>query len=154
MGLFNIFKKKEEVKVTVKYEWFDRMIYPDHQEHEEEFHKYFKMDLYKNDNYTLTKKELREYHDGEKVYKYYPFTLDYMIEGHDVLSHMKEEEWMKIGTVTEEEKEVILNNNSRLSLYDGTYKDVDDDVEIVEGDPFFGFYVKRKKKRVTHDPKK
>lgn len=143
MGLFDRFRKKEEF--IPSKDWYDKTIYLDNQEHEDEFLKYYRRDLGKTDWYTKTAKELREDHDGERVYKYYPLKLPYKIEGTDVYSYMKENKWVKIGSVSEDDKEKILNNTTKFSFHANVYKEVDDKIEVVEDDPFFSFYVKKKK---------
>ena len=116
------------------------MIYPDDQERAEDFMRYYKPN--KTDWYSLSKKELIEDHNGERVYKYYPENIPHKFEGTEVLSEMKGE-WYRIGTITEDEKEEIIKYNGTLVLFGGTYKEVYDDVEIIEDDPFFGFKVRK-----------
>lgn len=129
-------KPKRKVYRTVR----TIMIYPDDQERAEDFMRCYKPN--KTDWYTLTKKELIEDHNGEKVYKYYPANVPHKFEDNEVLSKLKGE-WVRIGTVTEEEKQEIIDNHGMLTLFGGTYKEVYDDVEIIEDDPFFGFKVQK-----------
>lgn len=125
------------------------MVYPDDQERIEDFVKYYKQDFNKDETYQLSAKELKEDYEGERIYKYYPFKLDYKIEGNDVLAELKDE-YVKIGTLTDEQIEYISSHFSRLNIYMDEYKDVEDTIEHYEGDPFFGFFTKeipaRKKK--------
>lgn len=125
------------------------MVYPDDQERVEDFVKCYKKDFSKTDWYTMSAKELKEYHEGERVYKYYPLNVNYKIEGNDVLAELKGE-YVKIGTLTDEQIEYINSHFSRLNIYMNEYKDVEDTIEHYEGDPFFGFFTKeipaRKKK--------
>lgn len=150
MFLFNLFKKKEEpIQERPKPIAVNGMVYPDDQERVEDFVKYYKRDFNKDETYQLSAKELKEDHEGERIYKYYPFKLDYKIEGNDVLAELKDE-YVKIGTLTDEQIEYLNGCSKKLNLYQNEYKEVDDTIEHVEDDPFFGFFTKplpaRKKK--------
>lgn len=147
--MFNLFKKKEEPKPTVQAEpkkpkpiSNSGMIYLAEQEHEEEFFETYKKNFNATDWYKLTKKELKEDFEGEKVYKYYPYTLDYEIVGNDVFAPLKGTN-VKIGTLTDEQIEIVKADGGVLNLYQNIYKEVYDDVEIIEDEPFFGIYVKK-----------
>lgn len=150
MFLFNLFKKKEEpIQERPKPIAVNGMVYPDDQERVEDFVKYYKKDFNEDETYQLSAKELKEDHEGERIYKYYPFKLDYKIEGNDVLAELKGE-YVKIGTLTDEQIEYLNGCSKKLNLYQNEYKEVDDTIEHYEGDPFFGFFTKplptRKKK--------
>lgn len=146
--MFNLFKKKETPKskptepVKPKPVTNTGMIYPSDQQHAEEFLDAYKKDLNKTDWYTLTAKELKEDFEGEKVYKYYPYKLDYELRGCDVYAPLKKE-MVKIGTVTEEQAEIIQKEYGSLRFFANIYKEVYDTVEIIEDDPLFGFYVRK-----------
>ena len=149
MFLFNLFKKKEEPIEEApqpKPIAVNGMVYPDDQERVEDFVNCYKKDFNKTDWYTMSAKELKEYHEGEKVYKYYPLNVNYKIEGNDVLAELKGE-YVKIGTLTDEQIEYINSHNSWLRLYQNEYKEVWDTIEHVEDDPFFGFFTKEKPAR-------
>ena len=142
MFLFNLFKKKEEpIEERPKPIAVNGMVYPDDQERVEDFVKYYKRDFNTDETYQLSAKELKEDHEGERIYKYYPFKVNYRIEGNNVLAELKGE-YVKIGTVTDEQIEYINSHFSRLNIYMDEYKEVDDTIEHYEGDPFFGFFTK------------
>lgn len=83
------------------------------------------------------------HHTGRSVYKYYPFSLPYKIEGNKVYSYINKDEWIPIGILSQEEIETIQGNDSKLMLYQGIYKEVEEDyVETVEDEPYFCFLVK------------
>ena len=150
MFLFNLFKKKEEpIQERPKPIAVNGMVYPDDQERVEDFVKYYKKDFNEDETYQLSAKELKEDHEGERIYKYYPFKLEYKIEGNDVLAELKGE-YVKVGTLTDEQIEYLNGCSKKLNLYQNKYKEVDDTIEHYEGDPFFGFFTKplptRKKK--------
>lgn len=146
--MFNLFKKKEAPKpkpiepVKPKPVTNTGMIYPSDQQYAEEFFNAYKKDLNKTDWYTLTAKELKEDFEGEKVYKYYPYKLDYELRGCDVYAPLKKE-MVKIGTVTEEQAKIIQKDYGSLRFFANIYKEVYDTVEIIEDDPLFGFYVRK-----------
>ena len=59
------------------------------------FVKAYKEDLEENDDYHMTKKEiLDEYFDGDKIYKYEPFSLPFKVEDGKVYSYIEDEKWM------------------------------------------------------------
>lgn len=143
--------KAEQPKSTKKYEYEYRTVWLKEQEHEEAFFRFYRSDFYENDDYSLPKKELMEDHEGERIYKLYPLQIPFKLEGTDVYSYTKEEEWRKVGVITEREAKLINNNTSWLQLYGGSYKQIyDDEVETDTRDPFFGFLVKEK---VMYDQK-
>ena len=118
------------------------MIYPSDQQYAENFLDAYRRDLNKTDWYQLTNKELKEDFEGEKVYKYYPYKLDFELRGCDVYAPLKKE-MVKIGTVTEEQAEIIQKDYGSLRFFANIYKEVYDTVEIIEDDPLFGFYVRK-----------
>lgn len=121
------------------------MVYPFDQEHEEEFFKAYKRDFNTTDEYTLPAKELKEYHDGEKVYKYYPYEIPFKIEGNEVYSYIKEEQWIKVGELTDKDAEKVNTHTSYLKIFQNIYKDVwDGEITKEEDDPFFAITVKVK----------
>ena len=134
-----------------KYHYEYRNAFLKEQEHETAFFRFYREDFSENEDYFLTKKELIEDHDGERIYRFYPLQIPFKLEGTDVYSYTKEEEWRKIGTITKNEAKLINNNTSWLQIYGGSYKEVDFDEVITETrDPFFGFLIKEK---VMHDQK-
>lgn len=147
--------KVEQPKTTEKpkrkYDYEYRTVRLKEQEYETSFFRFYKEDFNENDDYTLTKKELIEEHEGERIYRYYPLQIPFKLDGTDVYSYTKEEEWRKVGVITEHEAKLVNNNTSWLQLYGGSYKQIyDDEVEIDTRDPFFGFLIKEK---VMHDQK-
>lgn len=140
---------KEEPKEEKKPEpiTFTGMIYLTDEEHEDDFFDAYKKDFNTTDDYKLTKAELKENFECDKVYKYYPYKLDYEIVGNDVLAPLKGE-MVKIGSLTDEQVEIINKDGGVLSLYQNIYKEVFDTVEIVEDDPFFGFYIRKRNRNL------
>lgn len=129
------------MKSTYIYE----MVYPFDQEHEEEFIKAYKRYFNTTDEYTLPAKELKEYHDGEKVYKYYPYEIPFKIEGNEVYSYIKENQWIKVGEMTDKDAEKVNTHTSYLKIFQNIYKDVwDGEITKEEDDPFFAITVKVK----------
>lgn len=142
---------KSTEKPKKKYDYEYRTVWLKEQEHEEAFFRFYHEDFNENDDYSLPKKELIEDYEGERIYKLYPLQIPFKLEGTDVYSYTKEEEWRKVGEVTEREAKLINNNTSWLQLYGGSYKQIyDDEVEVETRDPFFGFLIKEK---IMHDLK-
>ena len=133
--------KPSGVKVERKINWFSESIDADR------FMNAYRGELEENDEYLLPAKELKEYHEGEKVYKYLPLKLPMKMEEGEVYSYIDEDEWIKIGKL---KKNADLDGELTLYLYPNTYKYVtEDSVEKESGDNYFGVEVKK----VTHDPK-
>jgi len=102
--------------------------------------KYYKEDLVENDEYYQSAKELKEYYDHEKVWKYEPIEIPFKLEGRDVYTNI-EDEWFKIGRV----KKTANMNGEVVAcyFYIKEYKYVTEDcVEKEKGDDYFGIEVK------------
>ena len=147
MGLFNLFKKKEAPKpaaVTPPVNvvvWEDRKAFVSMDEKQEkQFKKYIKDEviLHENDDYDLTKKELIEDFEGERVYRYYPKDIPNWDLADDgtvtvdgiVMGHIQES---KIKNIRKSRDE---GHAYSLTIFGGKYKDVDDDSIEVVNDPF------------------
>lgn len=128
------FKKKEEPRVrtiTETYWLVDT-------QNADEFFKAYEEDFVENDDYDLSAKELKEDHEGEKVYRFEPLELPVRMENRDVYSCI-EDKWMKIGRV---KKTADLNGKITLYLYPSIYKKVwKDEIEKVSDDSYFGIDV-------------
>lgn len=97
--------------------------------------------LDEDDTYNLPAKELKEYYEGERIYKYYPVELPLKMDGHDVYSYRKEDQWEKIGRV---KRNADLNGKLVLNLYPNIYKRVrEDGIEKDSGDSYFGVEMTR-----------
>lgn len=102
--------------------------------------KYYTEDLVERDEYYQSAKELKEYYDHEKVWKYEPVEIPFKLEGRDVYTNI-EDEWFKIGRV----KKTANMNGEVVAcyFYVKEYKYVTEDyVEKEKGDDFFGIEVK------------
>ena len=129
-------------KYETKINWFAESEYAD------KFLKAYRNELEENEDYNLSAKELKEYYDEEKVYKYEPLKLPMKIEDLDVYSYIDEDDWIRIGRL---KKNADLDGELTLYLYPNTYKYVtEDNIEKETEDSYFGVEVKR----VTHDLKK
>ena len=104
----------------------------------------YKEDLEENDDYHMTKKEiLDEYYDGDKIYKYEPFSVPFKVEGNKVYSFIKENEWICVGTIKKREiAKYEQSTHTDLQLMPNYFKKVEDDsVEADHGDSYFGLEV-------------
>lgn len=109
-----------------------------------QFFKAYKEDLEENDDYHMTKKEiLEDYYDGDKIYKYEPFSLPYKVEGNKVYSYIKEGEWICVGAIKKREIEKYEQSiNTELYLMPNFFKKVDDESIVTDsGDSYFGLEV-------------
>lgn len=145
MKLFNLFKKeepKEEItpaEPPKKKKAYDMWLELTDEDQAEDFFKHYKKDMNTMSDYSLTVKELKEYYDGEYVYKYFPYSLPFKIEGNEVYSYIKENDWILIGKIREGEMQYLEKSKYQmLFLYPNIYKIVSEDgIDKVEDDPYF-----------------
>ena len=108
------------------------------------FVKAYKEDLEENDDYHMTKKEiLDEYFDGDKIYKYEPFSLPFKVEDGKVYSYIEDEKWMYVGSIKKREiAKYEQSKKTELYLMPNYFKKVNDEtVEADSGDSYFGLEV-------------
>lgn len=111
---------------------------------EDDFFEMIKKDLNKNSDYTLTKSELKEYHEDENVYKYYPKVISCRVEEDRVYTFINEDEWFQIGKLPED-RVGKTNGKETLIFYANIYKEVSEDgVEICEDGPYFEMTIRTK----------
>lgn len=135
--LFNLFKKKkEEPKPLVRT--ITEINYLADTENADKIYKLIKDDLEENPEYSNSAKELREYYDHEKVWKYYPYELAFKIEGKEVFAEVNNT-WYRVGRL---KRNADLNGNHVLCFYANEYKYVtEDSIEREKGDHYFGIEV-------------
>lgn len=135
--LFNLFKKKnEEPKPLVRT--ITEINYLADTENTDIIYKLIKDDLEENPEYSNSAKELREYYDHEKVWKYYPYELAFKIEGKEVFAEVNNT-WYRVGRL---KRNADLNGNHVLCFYANEYKYVtEDSIEKEKGDHYFGIEV-------------
>ena len=135
--LFNLFKKKnEEPKPLVRT--ITEINYLADTENTDIIYKLIKDDLEENPEYSNSTKELREYYDHEKVWKYYPYELAFKIEGKEVFAEVNNT-WYRVGRL---KRNADLNGNHVLCFYANEYKYVtEDSIEKEKGDHYFGIEV-------------
>ncbi|MBP3664144.1 MAG: hypothetical protein J6J03_03190, partial [Tyzzerella sp.] len=120
--LFNLFKKKnEEPKPLVRT--ITEINYLADTENTDIIYKLIKDDLEENPEYSNSAKELREYYDHEKVWKYYPYELAFKIEGKEVFAEVNNT-WYRVGRL---KRNADLNGNHVLCFYANEYKYVTED---------------------------
>lgn len=140
--MFSLFKKKE---TKPKTRTVTNIYYLVDTENAERVRKYYRQDLEENDEYFQSAKELKEYYDHEKVWKYEPFEIPFKLEGRDVYTNI-EDEWFKIGRL---KKTADIEGKLTCYYYVNEYKYVtEDSVEKEKDEDYFGIEVK---KQVTHD---
>lgn len=133
------FKKKPDPKPESKTIPVLKIVYPDAQENADRFFRFYKDDLYENDDFNLSARELKELYYREKVYKYDRFELSYKIEDGVVYSML--DDWVKVGTIKRN-----IPDGSSFYLFPNIYKYVSaDSVEKESGDHYFGFEIEIKK---------
>ena len=126
--LFNLFKKKnEEPKPLVRT--ITEINYLADTENTDIIYKLIKDDLEENPEYSNSAKELREYYDHEKVWKYYPYELAFKIEGKEVFAEVNNT-WYRVGRL---KRNADLNGNHVLCFYANEYKYVTEDSIEKEG---------------------
>ena len=108
------------------------------------FFRAYKEDLEETDEYHMTKKEiLDEYFDGDKIYKYEPFSLPFKVEDGKVYSYIEDEKWMYVGSIKKREiAKYEQSKKTELYLMPNYFKKVNDEtVEADSGDSYFGLEV-------------
>ena len=135
--MFNLFKKKkEEPKPLVRT--ITEINYLADTENADKIYKLIKDDLEENPEYSNSAKELREYYDHEKVWKYYPYELAFKIEGKEVFAEVNDT-WYRVGRL---KRNADLDGLQVLFLYPNEYKYVtEDSIEREKGDHYFGIEV-------------
>lgn len=147
MGIFNIFKKKDNKPAEVKTPVSEPEIAPQSVPKRVWDTKYEHVELIdgvlkkmgitrdENDDYTMKKKDLLdEYCDGDKIWKYEPYEFDkWRLDGMNVYACDDYGEEFLIGTVRKRASEDIIKDQPDrpdMQLFGGRYKQIDDD-EIV-----------------------
>lgn len=108
------------------------------------FFRAFREDLEETDEYHMTKKEiLDEYFDGDKIYKYEPFSLPFKVEDGKVYSYIEEEKWIYVGSIKKKEiAKYEQSTETDLQLMPNYFKKVNDEtIESDHGDAYFGLEV-------------
>lgn len=135
--MFNLFKKKEE-KPRVRH--ITDVVYLIDTENEKRVRKYYNEELVENDEYYQSAKELKEYYDHERVWKYEPVEIPFKMEGQEVYTEL-DGEWVRIGKV---KKNADLGGKLTCYFYVKEYKYVtEDSVEKEKSDDYFGIEVKK-----------
>ena len=135
--MFNLFKKKEE-KPRIRH--ITDVVYLIDTENEKRVRKYYNEELVENDEYYQSAKELKEYYDHERVWKYEPVEIPFKMEGQEVYTEL-DGEWIRIGKV---KKNADLDGKLTCYLYVKEYKYVTEDtVEKEKGDDYFGIEVEK-----------
>ena len=108
-------EKETGIRMNVPGSWKYEDIYLQGQNHAEEFFETYKSKLESDPDYK---------NDTEYIphYKYYPVELPCRIEGTNVYSYIKKDDWIKIGTLESYKIDVIEEQNRRLKLYPNIYK--------------------------------
>lgn len=133
--MFSLFKKKE---TKPKTRTVTNIYYLVDTENAERVRKYYRQDLEENDEYFQSAKELKEYYDHEKVWKYEPFEIPFKLEGRDVYTNI-EDEWFKIGRL---KKTADIEGKLTCYYYVNEYKYVtEDSVEKEKDEDYFGIEV-------------
>ena len=133
--MFNLFKKKKE---EPRRRVITEVNYLVDTENEERVRKYYNEDLIENDEYYQSAKELKEYYDHERVWKYEPVEIPFKMEGKEVYTDL-DGEWVRIGRV---KKTADLDGKLTCYFYVKEYKYVtEDSIEKEKGDDFFGIEV-------------
>lgn len=135
--MFNLFKKKKEEPRTRIIRNVNYLTYT---ENADRVKKYYKNELVENDEYYQSAKELKEYYDHERVWKYEPVEIPIKIDGRNVYTEI-EDEWFKIGRLR---KDADLDGELTGYFYVCEYKYVtEDSVEKEKDDDYFGIEVKK-----------
>lgn len=141
--MFNLFKKKKEVIEAPKERFEYETLYLADIENGEKFERAYKEDFDENDDWHCTKKELIEDFWEERVYRYEPYELPLKIEGDQVYSWIKEDEWIRVGRIKRTDKSK-LDGEVKLFLYLNIYKYARGEEVIKQsGSPYFGLTVKK-----------
>jgi len=135
--MLSLFKKKQEE--PRKWTIIDTNYLADI-ENEDRFVSYYKDELEENDEYNRPARELKEDYDHEKVYKYEPYEIEFMLDGHQVYG-MLGDEWVRIGRL---KKNARTDGELKCYLYVNEFKYVTEDEVIKDkGYPYFGIESKR-----------
>lgn len=133
--------KEAETPLPVREHIITETAYPVDQENAERFFSFYKEDFDENDEYDLPAKELKEDYEGEKVYRYDPYQLDYKIEEGQIFAKL-DDEWIHVARL---KKTQSIPEDALFFLYPNVYKYVtEDEISKETGDPFFGFEYKKK----------
>lgn len=134
-------QKEAETPLPVREHIITETAYPVDQENAERFFSFYKEDFDENDEYDLSTKELKEDYEGEKVYRYDPYQLDYKIEDKQIFAKL-DDEWIHVARL---KKTQSIPDDALFFLYPNVYKYVtEEEVSKETGDPFFGFEYKKK----------
>ena len=134
-------QKKAETPLPVREHIITETVYPVDQENADRFFRFYKEDFDENDEYDLSAKELKEDYEGEKVYRYDPYQLDYKIEEGQIFAKL-DDEWVHVARL---KKTQSIPEDALLFLFPNVYKYVtEEEVSKETGDPFFGFEYKKK----------
>ena len=134
-------QKEAETPLPVRETIITETVYPVDQENADRFFRFYKEDFDENDEYDLSAKELKEDYEGEKVYRHYPYQLDYKIEDRQVFAKL-DDEWVHVARL---KKTQSIPEDAIFFLYPNVYKYVtEDEISKETGDPFFGFEYKKK----------
>ena len=108
------------------------------------FVRYFKEELQENDEFYRSNKDLKEEYLNEKIFQYEPLEIPYKIEGDQVFSYMKNDEWQFVGWIRESQMFLVQKSiETKLFLMPNTYKRVGDGyLQKESGDAYFGLLVK------------
>ena len=129
----------EEPKPQWKYLW----LLKEDQKLGNKFEKWYKENLTENPDYFQSNKTLKDYYYDERIYQYEPYELPLKIEGNKVFSYMKENEWVLVGYIRENDRESLENAlETKLCLMSNRYKRVGDNyVQKESGDAYFGLKI-------------
>ena len=141
--MFNLFKKKAKEDDRPRYSITTDIYYLVDTENADRVYKYHREDLEENEDYFQSAKELREWYDNEKVWKYDPLELPYKLEGREVFTQL-DDEWVKVGRLKKTAD--IEGGELKLYLYPNEYKYVtEDSIEKEKGEHYFGIECRKKK---------
>ena len=134
--------KASDYRPSFRYDYDTLYLFDSNMENK--FMNYYRDELYENDEYNYTAKELKEDYMDEKVYKYAPLDLPFKTEGDTVYSKLNEE-WVRIGKIKSRDVEKLDKGEVTLALYPKIYKYVTEEgIERVNDDPYFALTVKTK----------
>ena len=132
-------KPIERPKTYTEYLWL-----MDTEDIGNKFFRAFREDLEETDEYHMTKKEiLDEYFDGDKIYKYEPYSLPFKVEDGKVYSYIEEDKWIYVGSIKRKEiAKYEQSTKTDLQLMPNYFKKVNDEtIESDHGDAYFGLEV-------------
>lgn len=139
-------KKKEEQRTETRRptQYTEYLWLSDTEDIGNKFFKAYKEDLEENDDYHMTKKEILDtYFDGDKIYKYEPFSLPFKVENNKVYSFIEKNDWICVGTIKKRDMAKYEQSKyTELHLMPNFFKKVNDEsVEADQGDSYFGLEV-------------